>query len=291
MATAEFSFEAIGTHWQVDVYDLGFTPHQDLLQQIKRRIDIFDKHYSRFRADSLVTEIATRAGEYTLPADAKPLLDLYRQLYELTGGAFTPLIGQVLVEAGYDAQYSLQPKVLHQPPTWAEALEYTFPKLRTRQPVLLDFGAACKGYLIDLVAQVLEQNHIHSFCIDAGGDILYRPKAGETLRVGLENPNDLNQVIGVASLCRQSICGSAGNRRVWAGFHHTINPHTLTSPQHLLATWVVADTTMVADALATCLYFVPAATLAQVYDFEYLVLYPDFSIEKSNGFTAELFTT
>jgi thiamine biosynthesis lipoprotein ApbE len=40
-------------------------------------------------------------------------------------------------------------------------------------PVMLDFGAAGKGYLIDIVADILRQEQIESFCVDAGGDMIY----------------------------------------------------------------------------------------------------------------------
>jgi thiamine biosynthesis lipoprotein ApbE len=53
--------------------------------------------------------------------------------------------------------------------------------------------------------------------------------------------------------------------------------------------WVVADSTVVADALTTCLFFVDPETLFGLYNFEYLIVYKDFSIQKSDSFAAELF--
>ncbi len=287
-----YTFEAIGTHWQIDIYEqLALQERERLLSDIMARIHVFDVAYSRFREDSLVTTMSRAAGTYALPMDAEPMLKLYHALYTLTEGAFTPLIGQTLVEAGYDATYSLKSKELHTPPTWDEVLSWDTPNLTIKKPALLDFGAAGKGYLIDLVGEVLEDNSVHSFCIDAGGDILHRRADGELLRVGLEHPADLSQVVGVATIGNQSICGSAGNRRAWQGFHHTINPHTLTSPQHILATWTVAPSTMLADALSTCLYFIPAEKLRAHYHFEYLVLRADYSVETSSNFPAELFVS
>ena len=152
---------------------------------------------------------------------------------------------------------------------------------------MLDFGAGGKGYLIDLVGQVLEENTIHEYCIDAGGDILQKSKT--PIRVGLENPENVNQVVGVCTLANASICGSAGNRRAWGDFTHIINPKTLSSYGDIIAVWVVADTALVADALATCLFFVPASTLASAYEFEYVLIRKDHSIEKSANFKGQLF--
>jgi thiamine biosynthesis lipoprotein len=58
-----FNFEAIGTKWHIDIYEkLDKTEKSKLFSKIKDRIDLFDKAYSRFRADSLVTKMSLPAG-------------------------------------------------------------------------------------------------------------------------------------------------------------------------------------------------------------------------------------
>lgn len=285
-----FSFEAIGTHWNIEFYeDLSAQRRADLLKQIEISIAEFDRRYSRFRDDSLVMEMAKNAGRYSLPGDAYPMMHLYERLYRLTDGLFTPLIGQTLVEAGYDAYYSLQPKELHTPPAWDDVMEYHSPTLLLKQPALLDFGAIGKGYLIDIIADLLTANGIRRFCIDAGGDLLHRDT--KSLRVGLEDPRDFQRVIGVATIRNQSLCGSSGSRRRWDRFHHILNPRTLHSPEEVIATWTVAETTMLADALATCLFLVDPERLKKVFLFEYVVLFADGRVSVSSGFSAEMFVS
>lgn len=292
MPDAQFVFEAIGTRWQIDIPELPNKLEQNqLLLDIRQRIDQFDQAYSRFRPDSLVTEISKNAGTYTLPADAKALFDIYFALYRLTNGRFTPLIGNTLADAGYDANYSLTPKATVRPvPRWESVLHYTFPHLTVKEPVLLDFGAAGKGYLVDIIAALLHAQGCESFCVDAGGDIVYRTTKNQPLRVGLEHPEEPDEVIGVVNIVNKSICGSAGNRRTWGEYHHIIDPNTLTSPKHIATVWVVADTALLADALTTCLFFVPASVLQPTYQFEYVIMDKDHRIEASPTFPGELFT-
>jgi thiamine biosynthesis lipoprotein len=57
----------------------------------------------------------------------------------------------------------------------------------------------------------------------------------------------------------------------------------------VLATWVLANSTMMADGLATALFFTPAAKLAQQFAFEYAVLMPDMSLQHSRNFPVTLF--
>lgn len=291
MADCAFAFEAIGTHWKIDIFEeLSGDDQAALLAAIFVRIDAFGLAYSRFHPKSTVTEMSTRSGTFDLPEDASRMFDVYRRLYDATDGAFTPLIGQVMSDAGYDASYSLKPssKPLVAPPAWGDAMAFDGRALTTTRPVLLDFGAAGKGYLVDIVAEIVVSHGIVSFCVDAGGDMVCG--GPEPTRVGLENPLADDEAIGVATIANASICGSAGNRRAWGEFHHTIDPRTLSSPRNVLATWAIASTALVADALATCLFLVPADDLKTVYTFECVVLFADGTVERSPGAPVELFT-
>jgi thiamine biosynthesis lipoprotein len=284
-----YIFEAIGTTWQIDLPD-GFlvSKKEALIKKILERIEIFDRNYSRFRSDSLVTEMSKQVGVYTLPDDAELLFSLYENLYRLTKGAVTPLIGSALVEAGYDPSYSLEAKEIKPVLRWENVLKRNALSLEVTHPVMLDFGAAGKGYLIDIVSDILRKEKIENFCVDAGGDMIY-DSTQDFLKVGLEHPQDQKKIIGVASIKNQSICGSAGNRRQWGEFHHIINPHTLISPQDVLAVWVIAPTALLADGLTTALFFTESHILQQEYTFEYLLMRSDQSIIKSDNFPAEFF--
>ena len=286
----QFNFSAIGTTWQIDVYkNISISQEVEIFSAIKKRIDEFDIAYSRFRDDSIVMKIANETGDYVLPEDSKKLFDLYYKLYHQTDGLFTPFVGQMLSDAGYDAHYSLkQKKQLEAPPIWEQVIDYSYPNLIVKKPVLLDFGAGGKGYLVDIVGEVIESYGIYLYCIDAGGDILH--KGNTPISVGLENPENFDEAIGVYSLSNGSLCGSAGNRRVWGDFTHIINPTTLSSPRNILGVWVFAKEAFLADSIATCLFFVSAKKLLKMYTFEYLIVYDNKSVEKSQNFNSQIFT-
>jgi len=286
-SATSWEFEAIGTHWWISLLEHVDEQKLNYLQlKVAERIECFDKTYSRFRDDSLVSRVANQAGTYTFPEDSRMLIQMYRQLYDVTDGAVTPLIGDVLVAAGYDADYSFQPKELHTPRTWDQVLTYENNVLATNQPTVLDFGAAGKGYLVDIVAGLLLSEGIDSFCVDAGGDIY--AYGGSTMSIGLEYPDDSAKVIGIAKLHNQAIAGSAPNRRTWGGYHHVMDPHTLRSTIGLKASWVVAESGILADGLATALFFVPPEKLKQ-FDFEYLLINDKNQYRWSASFPAELF--
>ena len=290
MELSQLKFEAIGTSWTVDVHkQLSESEFQELTTVIRECVDRFDELYSRFREESLVTSLSKKKGIHPFPEDGMRMLQLYAKLYFISGGTFTPLVASLLSQAGYDASYSLAPQNIIKPKEWEKVLTLSDSEIILSEPVLLDFGALGKGELIDQIGYLLKQKGYSSYCIDGGGDILYHTQSSDVLKVGLEHPNNLQQVIGVAEIKNKSICASSGNRRKWGDFHHIINPHTLKPITSLLSTWVVAETAILADALATCLFFVPPGKLVEHFDFEYLVLFPDYTINKSNAFPAELY--
>lgn len=273
-------FEAIGTTWSIQ-------PHlpKALQKKVLERIEKFDKDYSRFRSDSLVTKMSQHAGEYTLPDDGKEMFDFYKKLYEVTDGLVTPLIGDLMEATGYDAKYSLKQGTLQQPLAWDEAFEYTYPKLVIKTPVLIDLGAAGKGYLVDIVGELLRKEHIKNFTINAGGDIL----VGDiTETILLEDPHDKTLAIGQVEIEKGAICGSGIYRRNWGAFHHVVDPKKLASPEHIKAVWVKATTAMYADGIATALFFVSPQKLKKHFDFDCVIIEEDGLFETS-GFKAKFF--
>jgi thiamine biosynthesis lipoprotein len=291
MAARHTRFEAIGTKWLVEVRDtVTDESWESLLVCIYARIQEFDKAYSRFRADSLVSTLALKAGKHDLPADGFSLLAFYEKLYRATDGKVTPLIGQAIADAGYDAEYSLRPKGMKAVPRWEDVISYDETSITLQQPALLDFGAAGKGYLIDIVAGLLAQDGIENFTIDASGDILHRSSDGSLAQIGLENPLDTTEAIGVVGLQNKSLCASAGTKRQWGKFTHILDPQKLESPREVLATWALADDTTTADGLATALFFTDPESLQKQFDFSWAILNNDMSLEYAKDFPAQIFT-
>lgn len=80
-------FEAIGTRW---VLTTAHALSQTQRLRVARLIEDYDRTFSRFREDSVVTRMSHAAGTFELPECAGPLLETYRRLDELTCGAVTP---------------------------------------------------------------------------------------------------------------------------------------------------------------------------------------------------------
>jgi thiamine biosynthesis lipoprotein len=258
--------------------------------RISARIERFDRDWSRFRDDSLVTRIARHPGRHRLPDDAGPLLDLYRELYEVTSGRVSPLVGGALESLGYDREYSLRPRATPQAvPSWSDAIAWDGEYLETATPVVLDVGAAGKGYLIDLVSALLFDEGIGEHVVDASGDLLAR---GEVrMRVALEHPGDPRKAIGVVELHDGALAASATNRRAWGpGLHHVLDAVTGAPTSGVLATWALAPTALLADGAATALFFDPSPDWVQRREIHYVRMFASGAAELSPSYPGELFS-
>lgn len=258
--------------------------------------DAFDATFSRFLPDSCVSSITETTGTVEVPTECTDMLRLYLQLHQASEGKLTPLIGHSISDAGYDAHYSLTPSSHIRPtphlPDAIHILDDTHIEITT--PVLLDFGALGKGYMVEMLAAYLSKQHVRHFLIDGSGDMLYRNTIdNEPIRVGLEHPSDATQAIGIFTLADGALCGSGNNRRAWKNYHHILDPSSLRSPTDVVATWVYADSATLADALATALFLVSPQTLQTHFAFEYCIINNHFQANVSNGFAkyAEIFST
>ncbi|MEU6782885.1 FAD:protein FMN transferase [Nonomuraea angiospora] len=297
LVSAQTAFDAIGTRWLIDTEE---PLSAGLRASVLERTRDFDATYSRFRPDSLVSRIAAapEGGRFRFPDDSIVLFRLYDRLGVATDGALDPLVGRALELLGYDAEYSLTPapdavrarENRQGRAAWATDVVRDGTVLVTRRPLVIDVGAAGKGYLVDLIAGMLREAGVDRFVVDASGDLLHAGRS--VIRVGLEHPFNPRQVIGVANLRNRALCASAVTRRAWGdGLHHVLDARTGSPVTDVVATWVVADETVVADGLATALFFTDPRRLAETFRFTYVRMHADGRAEYAPDFDGELFTT
>ncbi len=286
----KFNYESMGTHWEITIWDkLSKKKLSQLEEKITRDSNSFDKTYSRFKVNSLVTKISGQKGVIKVPRDFTKMLELYFDLYKLSEKTISPLVGQALSEMGYDPAYSMiaSGKIKKVPDLIRSVSIIDSAHINAKKPLLFDFGALGKGYFVDKIAGYLIKEEVKRFLVNGSGDIYYQGE--QSIKVGLEHPLDATKVIGSIEMTTGAMCASAGNRRKWGKVHHIINPNTLKPARDITATWVLSDTTALSDALSTCLFFVAPENFEKKYKFEYLILNREMRVKRSKGFNAELY--
>lgn len=310
---------------------------QRVQNRIRDFIEEYERTLSRFRADSLVSRIARaeHGGEFEFPTWAQPLFALYSEFYAATHGAFDACIGADLLALGYNNSVQFIPQSeagegkdenissgswskYHRalPVMWADiSRDDGSTTLCTNQPVQLDFGAAGKGYFVDLVTQIIKEefsgdslsnSDSHTdfdFLVNAGGDMrACFSEENDQIKVALENPFDTTQAVAVASIASGALCASSSARRRWkvkeasclgkdaSGFEsnliatHLINALDGIPACDLCASWAYVSSktcdfpTAYADALATALFVSQESDLqkiVQTVGAEFAVILPN----------------
>ena len=286
----ETKFDAIGTAWTITTAEPLAAPVRAAVADL---VEDYDRTYSRFRSDSVITALTGAASTVELPPSAAPLLSLFDTLHRLSGGAVNPLVGHSLEELGYDAAYSFAGSGPVPAPDWSAAVSWEstggMVQLNTRMPVTLDIGAAGKGQLVDLVFGLLRSAGHRELTVDAGSDMRHAGVTG--LRVALEHPYDAARAIGIVPLRDRALCASAVNRRAWGdGLHHILDASTGRPVERVAATWVLAADAMTADGLATALFFTDPARLAEEFAFDYVRMFSDGRATFSDAMAGVLFS-
>jgi thiamine biosynthesis lipoprotein len=285
-SSAVWRFEAIGTVWEIET---AAPLPPSVRATVADTVERFDREWSRFRPDSLVSALARGGGAARAPADAVDMLDEFVALSAATHGAVNPLVGASLEALGYGASSGLVdhgPRAA--PADWTERVTWADDTLRVTEPVMIDVGALGKGRLVDRVLEIVGAHTTGDVVVDASGDLAVR---GAPQRIGLEHPFDPRRVIGVIEVTDAALCASATNRRAWGdGLHHVLDARTGVPVRTIAATWAVASTAMRADAIATALFFEGGPEIAHRWGVEWVRMTTDGRVEWSPGSRAELFT-
>jgi len=267
------SFEALGTRWWIELFD-------DIDDETKRATvdharDVsqqFEAHYSRFRPDSLVSELNQTGIVRDPTPEFRSIVQYGQSLYDRTNGIFNVLIGSIMSARGYDSSYSLSPHkdlATLQLPDPRSAITITDDAI-TLTAGALDIGGFGKGYLIDLLAQDLKAHDLHHFLINGGGDIYVTSNQGQPVTIMLEHPTDHSVTLGEITLYEQGFAASSPFKRQWT--HHTQTYSHLMSGTTVpsIAAFTRARTARDADAFATAITLTDETTSARIAKREHI---------------------
>lgn len=275
-----YEFEAIGTHWWLERLDGGeFT--KSIREALRAYSAEFDRRYSRFREDSLVIRLAQDGVLMNPPSEMIAMLDYAQELYEVSEGAFSPLVGNNLQALGYGKLYvketnygrtvlpsenqfdetghkreTTRNRRSDLPKLGRRDIEWSEEEVRVPKGVLLDFGGLGKGWLIDEYARILRENGVKEYIVNGGGDVYV--DSHEPVSFALEHPYDPTLKIGDVQITKGALAASSTVKRAWSNgdnkYHHIIDTKTgKSSNSDVVATFVEANSALVADSLATIL--------------------------------------
>lgn len=246
-------------------------PIKELDRQIKAELEKINKEMSVFETSSEISQINNTAQgiEIKLSSDMKQVLLAANQVYNQSEGYFDPSLGKLIDLWGFGAGKKTSPSDKE----ISEALQSSgFNKLifskdfdslhKTESSTYINLSAIAKGYGVDKVALLLEEQGIYDYIIEIGGEIKvsgYRSKKGEAWNIGINSPkagsHDNMMVISVSNLA----VATSGNYRNFYKKDGKVFAHTISFQtgrpvlNDALSVSVFHDSCMYADAYATAI--------------------------------------
>jgi thiamine biosynthesis lipoprotein len=289
--------EFLGTTIFVELGTNSEEVAQDLVTLVWAEVERIEQQYSRFLSDSALSKLNQNLNEWQEVDDEFfELLQSAHTLKTKTNGAFDITIKSILDSWGYDATYSLRPK---ESSGQVGEVELDIDEKKVKLGAEIDFGGLGKGFFLDQVKFILEQKNCSNYFINAGGDIVISGKnsAGEFWEIFFENPMDVTQVIGKASLSHGFVGASSSARRQWGEHHHLVDGQVEKPAQASLAVFTQSsESGLEADAYSTAL-FVMGYKVAQGFltspkklkGLEAMLVAPNGEIWRTPKFQGDLF--
>jgi FAD:protein FMN transferase len=218
--------------------DTAIAP-EALAAEIWGEFERIGKIFNPFDPDSETARLngADKRNPVSISKDMREVLLISRKLWEVSSGAFDPTmlpVKQMWAEAVSSQQIPSNREILKtMSHVGFENVVITDNTVKLKNAgIRFDFGGIAKGYAVDRVAELLCSHDISSALISLAGEIRTIGRNNENpWRLGVQHPEEMNDLWGVVSSDRDISMSTSGNYRqplLIAGreFYHIFNPET-----------------------------------------------------------------
>lgn len=283
------SGETMGTSYHIS-YQLPEGADEAAIQlAIDERLQQINDSMSTYQDDATISKFNRLAKDtpITIDADFSHVLEVSRQVYEQSDGAFDPTVMPLIETWGFGSTMTVER--LQSPPSAADIaqalalvdFEAVIQKdqtiYKTKDGIGLDFSAVAKGYGVDVIADVLrDQYKIRNYMVEIGGEVATSGVSSQQQpwQIAIDAPIEgstvseretiaaIRQPMNNGNKMTLATSGNYRNSVIFDGQHysHTIDP---TTGEPIVggapSVTVVAESVAHADAWATALTAMPYA--------------------------------
>ncbi len=225
-----------------------------------------ERKFSRYRDDSVVSEIARNAGRAPVAVDDETvaLVEAALELAQLTGGRFDPTVGVLRRAWNFreprvpadDELAALMPHVNHGAVSVGDGTVF----LRA-EGMELDLGGVGKEYAVDRVADVLRAHGVTSALLNFAGDVrtIGGRGDGRPWSIGVADPRAPGRCrFAVRLIGGAGVATSGDYERCFVKdgvrYHHLLDATTGRPARGVMSATVVAASAFLAGRLATAAF-------------------------------------
>ena len=257
------AFRAMACHCEIKLWSADAQQAELVLQAAVAEVQRIEAKYSRYQAQSVISQINSNAGisDTLVDAETATLLDFAQQCYEQSDGLFDITSG--VLRRAWDFKSQRLPSHADidalLPLIGWHKLNWQRPSVRLRLAGMqLDFGGFGKEYAADRAASVLIAAGMMHALVNLGGDVrVTGPQAdGAPWCIGIQHPRHTDQAIASIAISSGALATSGDYERYMVingkRYAHLLNPLTGYPIECAQSASVQAPLCVLAGALASC---------------------------------------
>lgn len=264
-------FRQEGTRFHT-VYHIIYESDRQLTQQIDSTLTAFNSVLNNFDSTSLISRFNRNETNELHPMLQDVVLQAARVseatggIYDITGAPLFDIWGfgtrKGVTSLATNAQVDSILAFVGYRKLHADTIAHTITKEDPR--MILNPSSLSKGYVVDLVAQTLEECGVKNYMVEIGGEIVTKGKNpnGQCWNIGINKPiedntSTISELLYSIQMCDKGGVASSGDYRNYKVIDGVKLAHTMNAltghPAHqdILAVTVIAPSCMEADAWAT----------------------------------------
>lgn len=293
----EYAFlgSTMGTSWSVKVIASVDLDTVSIEKEMQGLMDRVNAKMSNWIADSEVSQFnASAAGCYAISQDTAKVISISQSLSQASNGVFDATAGPLIQLWGFGTDFGVE----HTPDLvdiQQQIANIGYEKIQLKDGLLckdtdqlsINLSATAKGYAVDLVADYLEQEGLHNYLVEIGGELRVSGLNlnGSPWRVGIETPEDygFSDIAGrpiqeVIEISDQALATSGDYRNFFMDqgvrYSHVIDPRSgYPVPQDVASVTVVHPSALWADGWATTLLAVGSERAIELAEDNDLAVY------------------
>ena len=263
MDVYHFSFKAMGSPCELRLYAPSKSRARKAARHAIAEVRRLESKYSRYRADSVTTQINEAAGNadsLEVDEETAALLDYAAVAYQQSGGLFD--ISSGILRKAWNFKSKRVPTQQQIDQLLArigwEKIVWERPHLiLPLKGMELDFGGYVKEYAADTTATVCSEQDIEHGMVDLGGDLrLIGPHPdGSPWRIGIRHPRQPEEPMATIELKHGAVASSGDYERFMIvdgrRYGHILSPKSGWPVDGLASVSVVAEQCLIAGTAST----------------------------------------
>jgi thiamine biosynthesis lipoprotein len=265
---ALFAGETMGTTYSIRISDCSGSICEPLAVLIQDRLNELEQRLSHYDPASELSGFNDYSGTdwFSVSTDLQSVVEYALEISAASDGAFDITVAPAVNAWGFGPQHNAGSPDKKTINSSLAAIGYQKLATRTSPPALrktsasltLNLSALAKGYAVDQLALLLEQQGYRNYLVEIGGELRTAGLRvdGRAWRIGIEPPDGGLEIQFIVAPGDEALATSGDYRNFYfengKRISHTIDPSKAEPVNNQLASVsVIAPSAMQADALAT----------------------------------------